>query len=212
MYCRNCGKVIPDSAKFCEHCGQATQDSTTDVRDNAVTAKNNKKKNRVGLILAIFAGLCIVGMIITNGLDTAGDNPSGISQSSTTGDHEDTTTRHEDTTASTTVPVDPYANAIAITADELFSAYDTNEVAADNQYKGKDLKISGTIKDIGKDILDNVYITLDCGEMIFSIQCYFDDSEVAVVGTLKKDQDITVIGTCDGQTGNVVIKHCTIAD
>lgn len=99
---------------------------------------------------------------------------------------------------------------ISVSAQRLFSDYESNEVNADSKYKGKNLEVSGTIKSIGKDILDDPYITLKSGGdfEIFSVQCFFDDeSELA---SLKKGQRVTVIGTCDGKFGNVTLKNCQL--
>lgn len=71
MYCKNCGKLISDTATFCDHCGQPTNENTyktTSVQDKL--AEENRKKNIVGLFLAIFASLLIIAVIIiaTDGL------------------------------------------------------------------------------------------------------------------------------------------------
>ena len=101
--------------------------------------------------------------------------------------------------------------AIEITAKDLFSAYKENEVAADNQYKGKTLKITGTVANIGTDILDNIYITLETGELLYSVQCYFANSEEeAKVANLSKGNTVTLIGTCDGMSLNVAMKKCKL--
>lgn len=99
---------------------------------------------------------------------------------------------------------------IEISAEDLFADYDTNEVAADQKYKGKRLKVTGIIEDFGTDILDDGYITLETGEYFLSIQCYFKDSELDKVTKLSKGQTITLIGVCDGMSMNVVIKNCEI--
>jgi hypothetical protein len=100
---------------------------------------------------------------------------------------------------------------IEITAKDLFAAYNENEIAADNQYKKKTLKVTGTISNIGTDILDNIYITLETGELLYSVQCYFANSEEeAKVANLSKGDTITLIGTCDGMSLNVVMKKCII--
>jgi hypothetical protein len=101
--------------------------------------------------------------------------------------------------------------AIEITAKDLFAAYNENEVAADNQYKRKTLKITGTVANIGTDILDKAYITLETGELLYSVQCYFANSEEeAKVANLSKGDTVTLIGTCDGKSLNVTMKKCKL--
>ncbi|WP_438312326.1 OB-fold protein [Sporosarcina sp. FA9] len=92
----------------------------------------------------------------------------------------------------------PKEEAIVISAVDLYSAYDDNEIAADQKYKGKQLEVTGTIKDIGKDILDSMYITLDTGDVLGSIQVYFPKDDADSVAALSKGQDVTVIGKGDG--------------
>lgn len=36
MYCRKCGKEIPDGAKFCPNCGEKTDDTTVEEKVNSV--------------------------------------------------------------------------------------------------------------------------------------------------------------------------------
>lgn len=107
--------------------------------------------------------------------------------------------------------IDPENNIIAITAGDLFAAYNENEVAANSKYKDKKLQITGTISNIGIDILDRVYITLDASETLYSVQCYFANSdEDAKVAELKKGDTITLIGVCEGISLNVTVKQCEI--
>lgn len=101
---------------------------------------------------------------------------------------------------------------VEITATELLAAYDANEVAADNEYKDKILSVNGTIRDIGKDLRDRVYITLQDENnefSILSVQCFFDDKDqIDGIAELSSGKEITVIGKCDGKTLNVVLKDC----
>jgi len=95
-----------------------------------------------------------------------------------------------------------------IPAKNLYYAYQENEVSADNNYKGKTFYVEGVIGDIGKDILDEIYVTLKTGDLIGSIQCYIDNAEVAA--NLRKGQKITVYGKCDGLMMNVLMKDCEV--
>ena len=45
-----------------------------------------------------------------------------------------------------------------VTATQMLADYEANEVAADQKYKGNMVEVSGTIKNIGKDILDTPYV------------------------------------------------------
>lgn len=55
MYCKHCGNTIDNTTAFCEHCGHPT---TKDI------AAENRKKNIVGLVLSVFAGLAVLAIIV----------------------------------------------------------------------------------------------------------------------------------------------------
>lgn len=98
-----------------------------------------------------------------------------------------------------------------ISAEKLFSAYDANEVAADNNYKGKQLLITGTVNEISKDFTDAIIVQLDGGGYIQEVWCYFDDAKAAA--NLSKGDRISVIGKCDGFVmKNVIVKDCKLAE
>ena len=100
---------------------------------------------------------------------------------------------------------------ISITAKQLFSAYDTNEFAADEKYDGKQLKVSGMIDSIDTDIWGTPYITLSTGKYsFFSVQCYFGRGEKSDLAKLKKGNNIVIRGRCDGWSGNILISECKI--
>ena len=101
------------------------------------------------------------------------------------------------------------APMITLTATALYNAYENNEVAADSKYKGKNVLISGTIKNIGKDILDKPYITLG-GSGFLGVQCFFEKSNVDQLMSLSKGQRIKVIGVVSGKVINVQVKDCSL--
>jgi hypothetical protein len=47
-----------------------------------------------------------------------------------------------------------------VSSSELYSAYNSNEVAADEQYKDKQVKVTGEVESIGKDLMDTMYVSL----------------------------------------------------
>ena len=49
---------------------------------------------------------------------------------------------------------------IKVSAEALYNAYNQNQVAADAKYKGNLVEMTGVIGSIGKDILNNPYVTL----------------------------------------------------
>ncbi|NCC70947.1 hypothetical protein EOM09_05175 [bacterium] len=100
--------------------------------------------------------------------------------------------------------------AIKITAKELMTKYEANELEADNLYKGKLLEVSGNVDGVGKDIFDSPYITLKTNEMFSNIKCMIKDSEVSKASKLKEDDSIILEGKCDGILMDVTLKDCII--
>ncbi len=98
--------------------------------------------------------------------------------------------------------------SVTISASKLYKEYNENEIAADEKYKGKIIEVTGVIRDIGNDIMDNAYITLVGDEYFGDIQCYFN--EKSVVAKLSKGKRITVIGSCSGLMINVQINNCIV--
>lgn len=116
-------------------------------------------------------------------------------------------------TVSADAVVEAEPEYIKISAMDLYQEYKDNEVKADNRYKKETLEITGTINNIGKDIVNSIYITLDVGEYLSSVQCYFKDSESESVANLTKGEEVTIIGRCDGMTlTSVTIKNSKIKE
>lgn len=77
----------------------------------------------------------------------------------------------------------------------IISDYQNNEVAAENKYKGNTYTVSGTIQDIGLDVVDNPYIVLS-GDM--HVTFYFHKSEKERIAQMNKGDTIVIEGKCDG--------------
>lgn len=95
-----------------------------------------------------------------------------------------------------------------ISANSLYEQYEEHEIKADALYKGKRLALYGVIEDLGLDILDNPYITLKTSNLLFNVTCYFEKKESII--ELSKNQEINIIGECDGKLGNVMIKNSEV--
>ena len=103
--------------------------------------------------------------------------------------------------------------AIEVTAKDMLQEYDENEVKADEKYRDKLVTVTGKINDVGKDILDDAYVSVGTGDEyeFTTVQCYFsDEGELEKVGDLKKGEEITLTGTCDGLSMNILLKDCVL--
>jgi hypothetical protein len=99
--------------------------------------------------------------------------------------------------------------AQTVSADQLKSLYADNEVKADKMFKGNKFYVTGTITEISKDIMDNIYVTLDGDESLRGVKCYFDNEDIAA--DFKKGQQVTFQGRGDGYLiMDVIMKDCTL--
>jgi hypothetical protein len=107
---------------------------------------------------------------------------------------------------------DPAESAISVSADELLAAYKDNEVAADKKYKGKMLLVEGVVDSIGKDIFDNVYVTL--GGSFENVHCTFDkQTEIDKVAELHQGDSIKILGKCTGLTiTSPMMDNCSVIE
>lgn len=101
--------------------------------------------------------------------------------------------------------------AIAISAVDYVAAYDTNEIAADKEYKGKKLEVTGTVDSVNE-TFGSYHLTLDGpSDGIASVSCRLEDSELDRAGSLTPGGTATVTGIGDGFDGfNAFVKNCKI--
>jgi uncharacterized protein len=94
-------------------------------------------------------------------------------------------------------PPAPSPSFQQVTAPELYAAYHDNEVAADQKYKGRALRIRGIVGSISKDIFDKPYVTLLAGSQFDTVQLQFGDTSNEQLAKLRKGMNIEV--TCRGR-------------
>ena len=162
------------------------------------TTENPKKKMSLGKKILIGVGILVLIGVIGAQLDKDKGPGTIASSADLTPAQKDSIKKAEEEEIK--------KNTIA--ANQLTAAYDENEVSADNNFKGKVFYVNGTITDIKKDILDNIYVTLEGHEMFRQVQCYFEDKETA--GKLQKGMTATFKGKCNGLMMNVLMKDCVL--
>lgn len=199
MKCTNCGNEF--EGKFCPECGASATATAKPTASNPPAAAPKKKSGClkiVLIVLLIFVVLAVIGSVF--------GEPSASPSASTT-DSKSIATQSS-SAASESEPT-----YIEVTATDLLAAYAANTVSADNQYLDQALKVTGTVGTIGKDVLDQAYVTLTDDNdkySILSVQCYFDKDNLDDIATLKEGDIVTITGTCTGSLGNVLIKDCNV--
>jgi ABC-type glycerol-3-phosphate transport system substrate-binding protein len=103
--------------------------------------------------------------------------------------------------------------AISVTADELEKAYAENEVAANEKYKDKTLKVTGKIYSIESGIGDVPYVVFQSKDQfsLNQVQAKFADSNKSKIATLKKKASLTVVCKSAGEVaGSPMLEDCEI--
>lgn len=128
----------------------------------------------------------------------------------------DSSTSTQQTTApsnSSNQEVEQAVVAIKLSSETLRKAYAANQVSADQMYDGKLLEISGTVDTIGKDILDEAYITFEANDPYAydEVQCMFKMANEGELATVSKGQPITVQGTMSGVViAGPIVRNCKV--
>lgn len=102
---------------------------------------------------------------------------------------------------------------IEVTANTLCSKYTSNEVRADEAYKGRALLVTGRVDDISKDMFDNININLSSSYKCLTVSASLADGEAPTASKLNSGNRVTV--RCLG--GGMVInspqlRHCEIVE
>ena len=111
--------------------------------------------------------------------------------------------------APTTAPTPtPTTQVIEVRAAQLYAEYKANEIAADQKYKDKMLKVTGVVSTIGKDILGSPYVVLTGGGEyeVWGVQCTFSSAYEPQLAKLTKGQQVSVTGKCKGYLINVLLE------
>ena len=103
---------------------------------------------------------------------------------------------------------------IEISASDLYAAFEENEIAADEKFKGKLIKITGIVNDINsKDTFSSANILLDVDDStIFGcVQCNFNSTNEKALVSVEKGQSVTITGTCGGLSlYNIIVNACEL--
>ena len=77
MYCKNCGKEISDTARFCDNCGTSIKEkSVGDLAEGGKKSKKKKRKPLLGIVLLVLGIFMFIGAI-----GGGSDEPTKVSDS-----------------------------------------------------------------------------------------------------------------------------------
>lgn len=150
------------------------------------------------------------GLILLAALGSLVDETEQPSQTATTIEEAEPTERPAQTATTVEEEEPKEQRAPPVTAADLWAAYDKNQIAADNTYKDKYIQVIGIVGSVGKDILDDPYITLEAGNLGGSVQCMLAQGEASEAAGLSKGQAVALRGKVDGKLMSVLLRDCTI--
>lgn len=165
--CPDCGSDVSSAAPSCPKCGRPIAKSKAD-------APNRKTSGCLVVILAVLV-LGVVGAIV--------------------GGHDKPTASTESDSFPTSVPPEQpiHRPVTRFTADQLFSAYNANEVATDEGIKGTDVEVTGRVQEVAKDFTDSVVISLASSNEFMPARMSMKDSERSHAATLKLGMTVTIV-------------------
>lgn len=120
---------------------------------------------------------------------------------SSTSSHNSNPVVSQASTSSSAAVAAPAEPLKSYTSSQVASSYEENTVAADMQFKGKRVQVTGRITDINTDFMGKPYLVLAGTNQFMGPQFKFDKSDTPVMATLKKGATVKVI--CTGK-GDVV--------
>ncbi|MCW8331862.1 OB-fold putative lipoprotein [Photobacterium sp. SDRW27] len=207
--CRVCNKEKAESAVVCPHCGDAVRKVSGLLILGVLLfpllfgwlvfiRKGYSKRAKIwtGIIMALSALYLM--------------SPAGQEAIYAESEPADTAPQYVAQEQST-APVQNVA-VISAEAGTMVDEYEANEVAADTKYTNKRVRITGIVESVGKDLMDDVYVSLGDGNQyeIFHVQAFFDDSYTQKLGRLRPGSKVSVICDVQGVFGSVIAKNCHI--
>ena len=110
-------------------------------------------------------------------------------------DVSDAIDEHQEVRHEEALEVVTTTSVVETTASAIELAYDENQVAADNRFKGKVIRVTGTIESIGKNQFDDSpYVMLRSRKRFMGVRCNFSEDKNASLTLLKKGQKVVLKG------------------
>lgn len=110
-------------------------------------------------------------------------------------------------------PVPVAETAIALTVDELLSAYMLNDVAAHEKFNNRLLRVTGLVGKVMVNETRALYTVLLSSPDIAGfrdVECRFMRQYASLINKLKPGQSITVQGRYFGYVINVILRECVL--
>lgn len=182
MHCVKCGAAVPEGAAFCANCGAAAS-------AHAATEPAKKKKSKLVGCLGLGLGAIVLLVII-------GSLAPSTESGKTSGPSGDT----------------PDDLPIAVTATELFNAYQNNEASAQGYFGGRKLLVSGTVDKVTLDFTDDPIVGLRTPNQFMAAQAALADDAKSQAGSFNPGDKVKLLCEDIGEViGTPMLKNCRTA-
>jgi hypothetical protein len=113
-------------------------------------------------------------------------------------------------TATAQETIQPSApRAVNVDPGTLVDAYQENQVAADQKYKGKRLRVYGPVDSVTNGMFGGVDVSIR-PRGFFSVSCHFRAADQRIAG-LRSGSYVTMVGSCrNGTTLGVHLQDCVL--
>lgn len=101
---------------------------------------------------------------------------------------------------------------VVVTPERLKANYETNEVAADEVYKGRLLEIRGEVAMVGRDGFNRARIVFSPVSILHSVTCVFDGSHEGEIASIRRGDVVTIRGIGAGMYGPISVEKCRVID
>jgi hypothetical protein len=89
-------------------------------------------------------------------------------------------------------PVADAGGVVSVGALRLWRDYEANEVAADNRYKGKKLRVAGRVASVEKNAIGQPVVHLVSGNPVFLTMATLDSAQTQSAAALVRGQQVVV--------------------
>ncbi|MEZ5038925.1 MAG: hypothetical protein R2828_03510 [Saprospiraceae bacterium] len=97
---------------------------------------------------------------------------------------------------------------INLSAEAVFTAFESDEATANEQYLDKIVAVSGTVKEVNKNDEGITTVTLDAGQDMFGVVCQLDQLTKHPRENFPVGEQVTFKGICTGMLMDVVLVRC----
>lgn len=193
--CPRCAETVKAAALVCKHCGHEFPAPEKPPSPAAPTPTKDQPKltanQKIGC-LALFVALGAVSLCTRAGVDQEGNTtraPDSAAEATST--PSEVSEESEIAAPPARVQSAPEPD-IRMTSSELTLAYQLNEVAAQRDYGGKLLEITGIVSAVTLDIFDTPVIELAGTNPVSGVQATFEKRESEEIANLSAGAIITI--------------------